>query len=425
MRRHLRTPASSTPVAVSAHSGATLVEVLMSLLIMSIGITSVFYLFPIALLSSIKANQLTNTRILADQATAVVYAQPKLILGANEWKPVASYVTNDIVTPRIQAGSNVPETRYYYRALNSGTTSAVEPTWTTADVTDGNVTWSPISLPNVVPEIGKYVPFRYVVDPYGYANALIPTLRQSFGHVNDALPEQATGLPFQCRVMRTNSGLSVNMADRLNFSLPDTWNVLDTTFPVGTPTYGAGSTVITLPPTIPVQSIPVDSTAQISRVVALSPDGRTSASGTITAFDTVNNTVTVNSALLEQVGIGQVRIEVFTRRYTWLAAVHRDESGFLNCQYAVAFNRRFSSDDEKLHDCTIMNTDRTEIHVPAAVTAREGSYAFDALSVRWHRIVSRSGTTIVISPALETVHGTAQTRMMFLPGIVKVFPLDQ
>ncbi len=55
-------PSGSTPA-----SSATLVEVLMALLVMAIGVTSVFTLFPLAMLKSVKASQLTKRSSMKDR----------------------------------------------------------------------------------------------------------------------------------------------------------------------------------------------------------------------------------------------------------------------------------------------------------------------------------------------------------------------
>ena len=64
----------NTPNEVIKRSGVTLTEVLMSLMIMSIGISAVAVLFPISVLRSVQATQLTNAAILKRNAQALGYA---------------------------------------------------------------------------------------------------------------------------------------------------------------------------------------------------------------------------------------------------------------------------------------------------------------------------------------------------------------
>ena len=59
--------------------GVTLIEVLMSLMIMSIGVSAVMVLFPISVLRSVQATQLTNAAILKYVAEAIVQMQPQLV----------------------------------------------------------------------------------------------------------------------------------------------------------------------------------------------------------------------------------------------------------------------------------------------------------------------------------------------------------
>ena len=62
-----------------SRSGVTLVEVLMALMIMSIGVASVAVLFPISVLRSIQATQLTNAAILKLNLETILDVQPELI----------------------------------------------------------------------------------------------------------------------------------------------------------------------------------------------------------------------------------------------------------------------------------------------------------------------------------------------------------
>jgi len=60
-------------------SGVTLTEVLMSLMIMSIGISSVMVLFPISVLRSAQSTQLTNAAILKYNAETQIRQNPRLV----------------------------------------------------------------------------------------------------------------------------------------------------------------------------------------------------------------------------------------------------------------------------------------------------------------------------------------------------------
>ncbi len=71
-------PFHSQPTVESGR-GVTLIEVLMSLMIMSIGISAVMVLFPISVLRSVQATQLTNSAILKYNAEGMIRRNPKFI----------------------------------------------------------------------------------------------------------------------------------------------------------------------------------------------------------------------------------------------------------------------------------------------------------------------------------------------------------
>lgn len=78
MQRFLRQ--SSPPAAEpTGPPGVTLTEVLMSLMIMSIGVSAVAVLFPISVLRSVQATQMTNAAILKLNTEALVRMRPDLI----------------------------------------------------------------------------------------------------------------------------------------------------------------------------------------------------------------------------------------------------------------------------------------------------------------------------------------------------------
>jgi prepilin-type N-terminal cleavage/methylation domain-containing protein len=79
--RNATTPKSRNEL--DARSGVTLTEVLMSLMIMSIGISSVMVLFPISVLRSVQSTQLTNAAILKYNTAAQIRQNPQLLFDPN------------------------------------------------------------------------------------------------------------------------------------------------------------------------------------------------------------------------------------------------------------------------------------------------------------------------------------------------------
>ncbi|HBN75997.1 MAG TPA: hypothetical protein DD473_09290 [Planctomycetaceae bacterium] len=125
--RQFEINAGCQPLGRESRSGATLVEILMSLLIMGIGLVSVASLFPIAVLRSIQATQLTNAALLNYQCEDYVRAFPGLTRnnfnGTNtipniEYTPaskawrrigVDETNTNDVFPPGGTPGNGVPD----------------------------------------------------------------------------------------------------------------------------------------------------------------------------------------------------------------------------------------------------------------------------------------------------------------------------
>ena len=83
----------------AVRAGATLTEVLMSLLIMSVGVLSVMSLFPISLLRTIQAAATTNASLLTGNATEELLARSELLDGVPYWQPGQRYQPGALVTP--------------------------------------------------------------------------------------------------------------------------------------------------------------------------------------------------------------------------------------------------------------------------------------------------------------------------------------
>ncbi|WP_437225253.1 type IV pilus modification PilV family protein [Planctomicrobium sp. SH661] len=444
MRWHSRNSAVTPP----ARSGATLVEVLMSLLIMSIGIVTVFTLFPVSLLSSIKSNQLTTARLYADQIAATIRMRPELVIGGSVnagsdpfWTSGETIVRGDVISRSIPAGSLSPSNRSYFVATADGKCGVIEPDWSTAGQTINEGAGGPTWRRSVLPTSGNtnsFVPYRYVVDPYG---AMTATANPSIFGNNDG------GLPPEPYVLRINGGANNELkAFNSRFALPDTWVVATTAIPLSATTVDtdsdsvADATDLTFSSTTDLSAfpkwVPGDPNPPVARVVAVSPDGRRSQAAYI--LQNSGNTLRVNSLVLTNnttpgpisAGtIGPVRLETFDRRYTWMGTVERQPDGVSQVQIAVFFNRGFRPADEQVYQYVRQSADTADITVPSGTPApfiSEGGYVFDVATVKFHRILSVSGSTtkrIVVSPSLDTTLPNNRTYMIFLPGIVRVYDL--
>ena len=130
-RRSSRSAVSRMINPASVRSGATLTEVLMSLLIMSIGILSVMSLFPIALLRTIGAAQRTSAALLSENAVEEMAGRAALLEGVLPWQPNTGYAPGELVRPTPTSGSTTSDSNRTFVVLpgSGGFSSGTQPDW--------------------------------------------------------------------------------------------------------------------------------------------------------------------------------------------------------------------------------------------------------------------------------------------------------
>ena len=121
-------PTTTGPHA-AGRLGATLTEVLMGLLIMSIGVVSVFSLFPISVLRSVRSTQSTNAKISYENALSVIKGNPAVISGAPHWRPQTTYAVGDVVSAVPQRGRTTTSDGTLYMCVGPGLSGTYEPQW--------------------------------------------------------------------------------------------------------------------------------------------------------------------------------------------------------------------------------------------------------------------------------------------------------
>jgi len=94
MKKHPNPAASDQTQATVARTGTTLSEVLVSMLIMSIGVVSLAALFPISVLRTAQATQLTHSVFLRNNAEAAVESKVGLLSNAQLAAPTTMDVGN-------------------------------------------------------------------------------------------------------------------------------------------------------------------------------------------------------------------------------------------------------------------------------------------------------------------------------------------
>lgn len=413
-RPHLRPVSSSaasvrrpaTPCAVSGRSGVTLTEVLMSLLVMGLGITSVFTLFPMSVLRSVKSTNLTNATLLSQSARDLYLAYEDTLLIPPSPSTSTTYAKDQLLTVSIP-------------------------------VPDGQI-------PD--PFIGTFV-----VDPYGGKVA------SDYGATPGKFGEQTPGGAGSWGVLRVANGLGETGNPLNSFvSSKDSWVTAFEEAPIADPV------AVTAPnPThdISFSGIDLNSAANSqSRVLITSANRKRSLVRELHPTTPIPSATSIRlaSALPDDMNelseIGTIRLQNYERRYTWLLTVHRDRNGGTTKQIVVFFRRGFG-ESEQLYQITGINPnppDRSRKIIVTGYTEgipKPGDYIFGTWEVsgtprqhhgRWYRILlvkevsSSTGSgnyeiTLDRSWVGGTRPGTSgngnNPMVMFPKGVVSVFDL--
>lgn len=459
-----RTPCRITPVAHHPHpAGATLTEVLMALLVMSVGVVAVITLFPLSLVSSIRASQLTTAKIFKDNIEEMVHIVPEVLsppfdngiwhdglnlAGAGTyWQPLTQYNEGDVILPTLKKGKVFPVPYFALACTVNGMSGPTEPDWnhSTLQYDDNEIGWQVIRIPN------------FVIDPLGaqFSTAAEPQVFGNRDGVNSPISQNDLK-----RILPRRSpipGLSGEAAQRF-CSSPDSWTVINESVPIT-----ISGTLVTFPQSFDVGAIsynPANSNQFPSvRIVFTTPDQLHSIVRYPTYLSSANQVAlsdTVASAYT-----GPARLEVFEPRYSFLLTVSNmlanPEANVVNFKemfsppklsIAVFFNRQYSADIEYAYlanfgnnqftaESSVQNsslqTDQVQISWTQGTDPdpflKVGSYVLDARNLIYYRIINASkgaGTaTITVDQPIEARARTQDNKgvglAILMPGIVHVY----
>lgn len=396
-------PADSRGAYSNRRAGSTLTEVLVALLIMSIGIVSLTTLFPLSILRSLRAAQLTRGTDLANNAKSTL----SLFIDAN----------NTNFPPRM--------------------------------ITDPDLDG-----------ITNPYPAYYVIDPLGWSlsNAVAGGSPATFGNLGSGAPfdTNIVGLVNTGGTHRWNFNHgSPSYAD--NFvTLPDSWNQIYEDFS-SNPVVGSGANGYTQLNVNNLSASGFTLGGNVTyRAVIFSADGTASQSrnltavtgNTITWSEDINNNGTLDASEdLNSNGVidrytlpgnfvpGLVRIEANERRYTWLLTIRKLTSATQAEVDVVIFFGREEADpvgDETLYQASFIKGSWTaKVTYPGtAPPIKRGGFVFDATNAHWYRITAvtpdplpTTGATVTVSLETPALAGTGTGYAMFPKGVVDVFPL--
>jgi hypothetical protein len=385
---------------LAGRAGATLTEVLMAILIMAVGVISVFTLFPISVLRTIQATQQTNSKILKYNVDELVKSSPGLLTTFDDptgtaftyafggpltlnylgsWQPQRIYVDGDVVVPVIGQGALQPTPLIWYRAdvtldttlmppptdVYSGTD---EPDWllhsptiedASTGASGGTIEWHPVR------SAASFLPLSYVVDPLGYWTASVDGSVPSefFGSTMDTTTGVATDnnvglLRIHGGIASSSSELS-RRAAALTCALPDSWEQI-----FSGPPASATTTVVDFPPAAALTQV-TQAAAELTphRLILTSSDRRS------TVYRTISDITGQQVNLAESIpvrfptdaagnlDIGNAEVEALTLRYTWFLTVRNTAQGTPAIKCVIVFNRNFAGGSEHAYGANFGNPD--------------------------------------------------------------------
>lgn len=401
--------ASSHPT--KGRAGTTLSEILISLLVMSIGCVSLATLFPISVLRSIQATQLTNATILRLNAEQLIELFPRL--------------------------AHDPD--------NNKSLLFPNPSYMTEHNTE-----------------------RFVVDPLGATNSILNSagLQAVFGN-NGGSP-----FPPATRINRYHGGFTnsnflapLNVSTRVAY-LPDSWQLAAKG---NAPNLNAANHTITVAPnvdTLTAQNTLSSLGVGSVRVVLFAPNGKssvtrlvTSIAGQVVSWD--DPATTADDLPANYTSVLRYRLEFVDPRYSWILTVRKKPNALYPAADAevdvVVFHKRaFSAAAEQVYalvpkptdpygnpnpngiglftnqtDFTLDLSTTNAMSPPVKPFLKKGSFVFDAQNAHWYRVVQVRDDPVnpvvtIDRPATAPIYaGTpGGPDIMAMPGVVEVFPLD-
>ncbi len=409
-------------------SGATLAEILLALMVMAIGVTSIATMFPLSVIRAVQAHHLTSVRLLREQVEEASQAIPA-------FRPRKSIVLNQSLAANWQGGAVVGGRFNEFSRLQRLRETRVR-------VLD------PIGFREYLDQGAPNDVFRNV-----YGNRGTGVVDTGFG------ARRIDGYPLNNGVNPTvlfgNANLTPGEAEQVG-AMRDTWRT-DLVEEVGT--INAGRTIVTFPNSGLIRDALSTAVATLGAVGPNNPDVRVrlQISGfdnrrteirEVTAaadVDVAARTVTFapplpNNGFYDT--IGQVRIQTYDRQYSWIMTCRtRVLSGVPDLttgevqitqpigvstqrDMAIFFRRSFTPEAEFVYQTRVDRSpgasgdvvsifwDDDDPNHPTP-TIKEGVHALDPESGEWYQVRS------VVEEEIDGTSGTNTFRQAggFVPAV--------
>lgn len=351
--------------------GVTLTEVLMATMLMGIGVVTLATLFPISIMRSIRATQLTNATILRYNVESLINVDKDLV-----YAPDAS----------------------------------ISPTSTDIHYMVDPMGWN---------RMGQ----------------IDTGLRTAFGNNGDSppTPYEVAGNPGLFRVNNGLNSLQkavdgVTLPDSWVYQVEGFPNAQPTDAGGG-----EGQVVLNDLTTADLGGISTASTAP-SRIVFFTADNRHSETRTIKDDPGAisGNTITFLGSV-PSINVARAVIETQEQRYTWMLTVRRNSSAIATADVVIFFRRPFGIEDETVHTAAFQQH-RNKVQITYKTTEkpylRKGSYVLDVNNARWYQIVnvesetSSSAVLVLDRNAVES-SPPGNGGAILMRGIVEVYPLPE
>ena len=429
---HMRTINTATPFIHSDRSGVTLMEVLMSVMIMSIGVVSLASLFPVSILRGVQATKLTNATVLRYNAEALIDAFPLPFV----FDPDGTLNANGHIAHQRRNRNYIVDPLGSYYATLDGT--GLEASFGN-DGTGGAVTRIPRFHAGLTTQLSA-VNFFTQQDSWNLLYEGVPT----------SLPNSPT---FPGGINSTRDTIFIDTTDI-------TSGIVDLTELSATVSGLTGGRILIY-----------DTTGKQVQVRIITGANINAGAAEISFADPLPNNGLYDS-------ISKIRIETLEQRYSYLLTVRRQiASDVASVDVVVFFRRNFSPEFEALHSTTNFvsqwlpgpdgdwgvsgvdddgdgTTDERlgeqgwpgsddfqnrsfTLHFNTNVDKpllKKGGYVFDAINARWYRIQrienesSISADLTLDQPIIGSINSagsplTLTPGIIVMPNVVQVYPL--
>lgn len=400
-------------------SGVTLTEVLMSMFIMSLGVMFVVTLFPVSVLRTVEASQMTSGTILRYSAESMIDVVPGLVHDPDgDGDQVPHYRGGDPAMTLHTRNYLVDPLGFFTHLLDQA--DPIDPDITLPTASHG---W----VGSTVDVNGNTTGVLNILRRYdGGIAARNPSLSLTSRADVESLAEAAAGLVYSNdrweKVVDVDRGISLGPN-------PAGFQVNNVTL--------AGADLSQLVP-------------GISRVSLYGTYGRISQSYAVTAVDLPNSRIDWSAAEflprgMVTSGVSRVTVENNKRLFSWFLTVRKDPDGKAGIDVVVMFNREIAPKNEVPFEAFFgSGTGEVYVNVGAAEPfLKKGGYVFDVENARWYRIADFVAETNMIAgktfdlrittedsvrqPGTVNDHdgdGLVDGFAVFMPGIVDVFPLS-